>query len=109
MGSAATKYPGRRRAAEVDETAANSVPRRVAIRATCYGRSVADAPKPHLARFFEAVACVMELDRGQHRLELVFEDGRLRQFYARAKKRSPNDLAAFDERAAWLVTRDRTA
>jgi hypothetical protein len=51
----------------------------------------------------------MELDRGQHRLELVFEDGRLRQFYAHAEKRSPHDLATFDERAAWLVPRDRTA
>lgn len=62
-----------------------------------------DTPKPHLARFFEAVACVMDLDRGEHRLELIFEGGRLRQFYTHAEKRSPRELAAFDDRAAWLV------
>ena len=51
----------------------------------------------------------MGLDRGQQRLELVFEDGRLRQFYSHAEKRSPQELATFDERAAWLTARTSIA
>jgi len=49
---------------------------------------------------------VMELDGGHVRLELIFDDGRLRSYFVHAEKRSPAELAAFDERAAWLV-RDR--
>ena len=70
-----------------------------------------DRPKPHLARIFEAVAAVMELDRhGRQRLELIFEDGRLVQWRALTwVSRTPGDLARYDEAAAWLVERRRAA
>jgi hypothetical protein len=53
-----------------------------------------DRPKPHLARIFEAVAAVMELDRyGRQRLELIFQEGRLIQWRAHLECRTPKDLA----------------
>jgi hypothetical protein len=69
-----------------------------------------DQPKPHLARIFEAVAAVMELDRyGRQRLELIFQDGRLIQWRAYLECRTPKDLARYDDAAAWLVERRRAA
>jgi hypothetical protein len=64
-----------------------------------------DQPKPHLARIFEAIAAVMELDGpGQHVLELRFEEGRLVKWYAHGAH-ATKTLADYDERAAWLVER----
>jgi hypothetical protein len=45
----------------------------------------------------------MGLDRGAHRLELVFDDGHLRQWWAHAEKRSPAELRRFEERVDALV------
>jgi hypothetical protein len=38
---------------------------------------VAHVHKPHLVRFFEAVAAILELDLGRCVLELRYRDGRL--------------------------------
>jgi hypothetical protein len=70
-----------------------------------------DRPKPHLARIFEAVAAVMELDRdARQRLELIFEDGRPIPWRAHPEwPRTPGDLARYDDAAAWLIERRRAA
>jgi hypothetical protein len=70
-----------------------------------------DEPKPHLARIFEAVAAVMELDRhGRQRLELIFADGRLVQWRAHPEwPRTPGDLARYDDGAAWRIERGHMA
>lgn len=59
--------------------------------------------KPQLVQLFEAAAAVLDLDHGQHRLELVFDDGHLRQWFAHAEKRSPREFARLDGRSGWLV------
>jgi hypothetical protein len=55
--------------------------------------------QPYLRRLFEAVAGVMDLDRGEHVLELHFTDGRLRDWWTHARKRPPAELRAFEDRA----------
>ncbi|MGB2874789.1 MAG: hypothetical protein WBB76_04855 [Gaiellaceae bacterium] len=62
-----------------------------------------DEPKPALARFFEAVAAVMDLDHGRQTLELHFEDGRLRRWFTRFGQAGSDELGRFDDRAQWLV------
>jgi len=59
--------------------------------------------KPALQRFFEAAAAVMELDHGQQRLELIFEDGRLLNWWTHAERRGAKELGRFDESAAFLA------
>lgn len=66
---------------------------------------MADAPKPVLKRFFEATAAILELHRGRQRLELIFENGYLVQWWVHTEKRAAHELAEFDEQAAWLVVR----
>ena len=59
--------------------------------------------KPALATILESVASIMNLDEGQHRLELLFSDGHLRQWWTHSERNGANALARFDERARWLV------
>jgi hypothetical protein len=61
-----------------------------------------DAPKPQLARLFEAIAAVMDLDEGQTGLELYFEDGRLRRWTERHLNQPFGRLQRFDDRASRL-------
>jgi hypothetical protein len=53
-----------------------------------------------LAHLLEGVAAVMGLGAGHQRLELIFDDGRLRQWWCHAEKRSPSELAELDADAA---------
>ena len=73
------------------------------IRATSYSQGVVEAPQPALRRLFEAVAQIMELDEGKTRLELLFTDGHLTQYWTQNMKRPPGTLARYDGRAAWLI------
>jgi hypothetical protein len=57
----------------------------------------------HLQTLLEAVAEIMGLHRGQTRLELVFDGGRLRTYWVHAERRIPGELAVHDEQAARLV------
>ncbi len=66
-----------------------------------------DRPKPHLARFFEAVAVLMGLTEGPQKLELIFQDGYLRRWFTQGGPRGARELAAYDEQAAWLTDRTR--
>ena len=68
-----------------------------------------ERPKPHLARFLEAVAAILELDSGRQRLELTFEAGRLVEWSTHAERSAATELARFDERSAWLVSRTAAA
>lgn len=64
----------------------------------------ANAPKPHLARLFEAIAAIMELDdEGETRLELIFGGGHLRRYFIHRERRGACALGEYDERAAHLV------
>ena len=45
----------------------------------------------------------MELDEGKTRLELLFTDGHLTQYWTQNMKRPPGTLARYDGRAAWLI------
>jgi hypothetical protein len=54
-------------------------------------------PKPTLQRVLEEVCSSMRLDKGRHRLELVFVDGRLDRFWAHAENRPARELALYDE------------
>jgi len=63
-----------------------------------------ELPKPHLARIFEAVAAVMDLDEGQHRLELVFADGHLQTWFVHDERNGHEALRRFDARAEPLAT-----
>ncbi|MGD0165796.1 MAG: hypothetical protein ABSC51_00700 [Gaiellaceae bacterium] len=58
-----------------------------------------------LARSFEAAAAAMEVDKSRQRLELIFEDGHLRQWWSHAEKRSPAELRNYDEAFARLLER----
>ncbi len=60
--------------------------------------------KPALQRLFEATAVAMDLDEGRQRLELIFQDGRLEQWYAHAEKKPPGELGRYDDRIAWAVS-----
>jgi hypothetical protein len=62
----------------------------------------AEAAQPILRPLLEAVAAVMELDEGEHRLELVFTDGNLRRWRTESGPRGTDALAAFDDRARYL-------
>ena len=62
-------------------------------------------PKPHLVRFLEAVAAIMELHEGQQRLELTFRDGRLIRWWSHDESNEPAELERFDREAAWLIER----
>jgi hypothetical protein len=53
-----------------------------------------------LARLLEGVAVVMGLDAGHQRVELIFANGRLRQWWTHSEKRSPRELAELDADAA---------
>jgi hypothetical protein len=64
---------------------------------------VAELPKPALVGLFEAVAGVMELDEGKTRLELECTDGYLRRWWTHDESNGANELARYDEQAAWLV------
>lgn len=67
---------------------------------------IAPMPKPHVQRFVEALAAVLDLDHGHHeRLELIFDEGRLVQWRTYEERRSVAELAQYDEVAAWLVER----
>jgi hypothetical protein len=48
----------------------------------------------------EGVAVVMGLDAGHQRVELIFANGRLRQWWTHSEKRSPRELAELDADAA---------
>ena len=65
--------------------------------------------KAHLQRFFEAVAAIMELDRGRQRLELIFEDGRLVEWFVHRERKPPAELGSFDRDSGWLVARSDAA
>jgi hypothetical protein len=62
-------------------------------------------PKPQLARFLEAVACIMGLDEGRQRLVLTFEDGRLRRWFVHNGEYDAAELERFDAEAGWLVVK----
>lgn len=62
-------------------------------------RATDAAGGPLLVELLEQVAGVMELDRGRHRLELIFEDGRLREWWAHAERRPAPALGVYDK--AW--------
>lgn len=55
-----------------------------------------DRVDPALQRVLEAVAAAMSLDHGEQRLELIFDDGRLRTWFSHQEKRRPGELARFD-------------
>jgi hypothetical protein len=64
-------------------------------------------PRSFLVALLEETADVLGLGHGQHRLELIFEDGRLRSWFAHAEKRKPGELAALDHLVADLLERAR--
>ncbi len=66
-----------------------------------------DAPRAYLCELFEAAALAMELDHGQQRLELLFDDGHLRSWWAHAERRRPGELYRFDAAIAELIARAR--
>jgi hypothetical protein len=47
----------------------------------------------------------MDLAHRRQRLELIFEDGRLVEWRLHAERRAPDELAAYDDEAGWLVVR----
>jgi hypothetical protein len=49
----------------------------------------------------------MGLDRGRTRLELIFSEGTLEQFYVHRERQHPRELAAFEEQARWMLDRAR--
>ena len=53
-----------------------------------------------LARLLEGAAAVMGLGTGHQRLELIFDDRRLRQWWTHAEKRAARELAELDADAA---------
>jgi hypothetical protein len=53
-------------------------------------------PRSLLVAVLEETAATLGLDHGQHRLELLFDDGCLRSWFAHAEKRRPGELAALD-------------
>lgn len=63
--------------------------------------------KPQLVRLFEAIAAVMELDRGLHRLELLFDDGHLRPWTTHHERNGHAELRRFDDVVELLVSRLR--
>ena len=67
---------------------------------------MADRERPALVHLFEVAAAVMGIDEGNYRLELCFENGRLRRWFVHAGPNGNAELAAFDESrlAAGLAT-----
>jgi hypothetical protein len=57
---------------------------------------MADRERPALVHLFEVAAAVMGLDEGHTRLELCFENGYLRRWFAHSGPRGAADLAAVD-------------
>src|SRR5574341_2230536 len=66
-----------------------------------------DQPRPHLARFLEAVAVIMGLTEGEQRLEIQFQNGYVRRWFTIGGPRGMRELAAYDDQAAWLTDRTR--
>jgi hypothetical protein len=66
-----------------------------------------ETPRPYLVALLEETAAMLGLDHGMHRLELVFDDGYLRTWFAHAEKRRPGELAALDHLVADLLERAR--
>jgi hypothetical protein len=56
-------------------------------------------PKPSLQRDLEEVCATLGLGHGQHRLELIFVDGRLERFWIHSKH-AARELGAFEPRHA---------
>jgi hypothetical protein len=55
--------------------------------------------KPSLQRVFEDACLSMRLDKGRHRLELVFMDGHLERFWVHAESRPARELHRYDDEA----------
>ena len=70
---------------------------------------MSETPQPILRRVFEAAAAVMELDHGQTRLELEFDDGHLRRWWTHGERRGALELHRYDGRAAWIARAVRGA
>lgn len=64
---------------------------------------MASGSKPSVCELLERIAGVMDLDSGRYRLELIYEDGRLREWYAHAERRPASALRVYDDRAR-LIT-----
>jgi hypothetical protein len=64
---------------------------------------VPDTPESTLRRLFELAAEIMDIDHGQQRLELVFDDGSLRAWWTHHEKRPAGELIRFEDRAAASV------
>lgn len=58
-----------------------------------------------LVQLLEEAAELMGLDEGRHRLEVVYDDGRVAQWWAHTEKRSRGELAVYDVPAGGDVTR----
>ena len=63
--------------------------------------------KPQLVRLFEAIAAVMELNRGLNRLELFLDDGHLRQWTTHYERNGHAELGRFDDVVELLISRLR--
>lgn len=70
------------------------------------GRERGQAPKSVTEALLERVAEAMDLDHGQHTLELVFVDGELRRWFAHTGERASGALGRYDERVRDLVRYD---
>jgi hypothetical protein len=64
---------------------------------------MAEPPTPLLKRFFESAAGSMAIDQGRQRLELIFEAGRLVQWWTHAEKKPAGELGQFNREAAWIL------
>jgi hypothetical protein len=62
-----------------------------------------EEPKPLLVLLFEAAAAIMDLDEGQHTLELHFDHGHLRRWTALNKNNGHEALRRFDPRMAGIA------
>jgi hypothetical protein len=67
-----------------------------------------ESPKPALVQVFEAIAGVLDINHGQTRLELEFDDGHLRRWWAHDERNGALQLHEFDAQAAWLVPAELT-
>lgn len=59
-----------------------------------------EKPESTLRRLFEVAAEIMDIDHGRQRLELIYEDGTLTQWWIHHEKRPVGELTAFESRAA---------
>jgi len=62
-----------------------------------------EKPESTLRRLFELAAEIMDIDQGQQRLELIFEDGTLKAWWTHHEKRPAGELIRFEARAAASV------